>query len=420
MSSHDIVSIKVLEELKSLLKQEDLSLLTRLLLDFLTEEDFGKELLLKAISIREQYNLLAGKSKEEVQKNKHILLKELEVLLESLQIASLNLKPKQKHAEELYQKGIENLKNDENVELSEKKVIFVGKGIVKKYNKSSFELGPIDIKLESGTLTGVVGENGNGKTTLLRIIAGELLETDGVLEYPFEKKQSWYDIKQNIAYIPQVIGKWHGLLKENLHFSAANHGIFGEKNKEAVNFIIQRLGLNKYENCTWKEISSGFRLRYELAKALVWRPKLLIMDEPLANLDINTKSLVLQDLKMISQSKKYPIAIILSSQQLYEIEKVVDNIIFIKDGKPIYNGPVKEIGSERISNTFELSGNFKREELIEALEDIQIVSLTDSGNIFILNVPLEVEGKEILNKISKKLKIDYFRDISQSSRKFFE
>jgi ABC-2 type transport system ATP-binding protein len=76
---------------------------------------------------------------------------------------------------------------------------------------------------------------------------------------------------------------------------------------------------------------------------LMWRPKLLVLDEPLANLDINAQQLFLQDLKFIIKSVRYPLAVILSSQALHEIESVADNIVFIKQGQTLVQRLAKSI-----------------------------------------------------------------------------
>jgi ABC-2 type transport system ATP-binding protein len=406
---HDVVAQSVIAELKKLLKEKDYSLLTRLLLDFLTEGEYSPQVLSKAMELRRKYNL--GLDSDQLLK----LHEELNLLLEALTISTLNLP--QVQPEKLYEQALDSLQVSKGQ--AQGILICHCEQLVKQYNKSGFKFGPIDLRLVSGQLTGVVGENGNGKTTLLRLIAGDIALSSGSISFPALQGKTWYDFKNQIAYIPQQSERWYGLLKNNLHFSAANHGILGSQNLQQVNYIIHRLGLSRYENATWSQISTGFRLRFELAKALVWKPKLLILDEPLANLDVNTKLLVLQDLKMLSQSKKYPLSIILSSQQLHEIEKIVDNLIFIKNGQVIFNDKVAQLGSQRQSNTIELSGSFNREQLYEYLEGIQILSLSDSGNSFIVNLPIEVKPSEVLQKILLHSEVDYFRDISKSSRKFF-
>ena len=76
---------------------------------------------------------------------------------------------------------------------------------------------------------------------------------------------------------------------------------------------------------------------------MVWNPKVLILDEPLANLDLLAQELLLQDLRDLVNSHKNPVTVILSSQQLHEVETVADQIIFLKNGRAVYNGSVHEI-----------------------------------------------------------------------------
>jgi ABC-2 type transport system ATP-binding protein len=277
------------------------------------------------------------------------------------------------------------------------------------------------LRLHTGELTGIVGENGNGKTTLLRIVAGDLAIDSGLLRYPAIPAAAgdWYQIKQHLAFIPQNLRAWRGKLKDNLHFAAANHGIFGNENEEAVDFIIHRLGLTRYRNAVWSEISSGYKLRFELAKALVWRPKILILDEPLANLDINAKLLFMQDLRLLAGSLRHPMAILMSSQQLHEIERVVDNILFLKEGKMLYNGKVAAFGQDRQTNTFEVSGNFDSGELQKMLAHWGEIQIEDTGQSLLIEVPIHIDSSLLLSTLTAEKRIDYFRDISRSTRKLF-
>ena len=417
----DPIIIKITEELRSLLKDDDLSLATRLLLDFLTDITLSRDDFEEALGMRAAFNQL-----EEVKD------------LEARRIAKDKFKAR--FSDFLNRlDGVEKVNEPSAVEdqpapfrprmvkdnmavATDTSIAFQANAVGKQYKNMRFKLGPLDLTLESGKLTGVVGENGNGKTTLLRIIAGDLALSEGQISYPqIANAKDWYHIKQHIAFIPQRLNKWQGLLKDNLHFSASNHGIYGKDNEAMVDFIIHRLGLTKYKNSKWNDISSGYKLRFELAKALVWHPRLLVLDEPLANLDINTKLLFMQDLRLIANIKKFPISIILSSQQLHEIESVVDNILFLKDGQPIYSGAVKDFGDDREENSFEVSGEFSREELMQILKSLgeDKVSIEDTGQSLIVHTPKDIEGPEVLSLISSKAKLGYFRDISKSTRKLF-
>ncbi|HSY62153.1 MAG TPA: ATP-binding cassette domain-containing protein, partial [Cytophaga sp.] len=188
--------------------------------------------------------------------------------------------------------------------------------VIKKYSqKGNFKLGPVSTVLKAGEITGIVGENGNGKTTLLRILARLLSYDTGILEYHFDDHEISEDylIKHHIAYIPQRLESWQGTLRENLHYAATIHNIVGEENEKLVEFVIHRMGLSNFAHLGWKELSSGYKLRFELAKMLVWSPKVLVLDEPLANLDINAQEWILQDFKSMANSIKNPVSVILSS-----------------------------------------------------------------------------------------------------------
>ena len=234
------------------------------------------------------------------------------------------------------------------------------------------------------------------------------------------EKGDWYRIKQNIAFIPQQLKSWQGLLKENLHFSAAIHGIKGKENEDQVNFIIHRLGLSQYEDATWSEISSGFKLRFALARALVWKPQLLIIDEPLANLDINTQQVFLQDLHFLANSAKHPMAILLTSQHLHEVESIADNIIFMRNGEALYNGSMQEFGQNRDENLFELSTEASKTDIMNALKQVVGLKVEDMGQVKVIHVPTLIDSGVILQAlVAHGIKINYFRDISTSTLKLF-
>ncbi len=295
--------------------------------------------------------------------------------------------------------------------------------VVKKYSqKGNFKLGPVSTILKAGEITGIVGENGNGKTTLLRILARLLSYDEGVLEYDFDGREIKEDylVKHHIAYIPQRLESWQGTLRENLHYAATIHNIIGEDNDRIVEFVIHRMGLSNFAHLGWKELSSGYKLRFELAKMLVWSPKILVLDEPLANLDINAQEWILQDFKSMARSIKNPVSIILSSQQLHEVEHVADNIIFLRNGRCDYSGAMNSFMQERDGNVFELTGNFTSKEL-QPLFATDSVQFSESGITIIVRTDRSVTASDLLSKlISNGYTIKYFRDISTSTKQLFQ
>lgn len=410
-----------LAELQDLLAEGDLSRLTRRLLDFLADVPAGEQIRGEAIALRAAYNAhiareQADRSQEELARLHHQAHELIEFLHE--QVHEENFETKSPSDNWLTEDP------PEQIELRDNSIVFDGKQISKRFvtPKHTFELPNLDLQLRLGEVTGIVGENGNGKTTLLRIVAGELSVSSGSVSYPWFPVQTgdWYRIKQRISFIPQHLSPWQGYLKQNLHFAAAIHGIKGNQNETLVEFVIHRLGLTKYEDALWSEISSGFKLRFELARALVRRPHLLIIDEPLANLDINTQEVFLQDLRYLANSAHHPMAILLSSQHLHELETIADNIIFIKNGEALYNGSMKDFGQDRKENIFELGTSAEKSLMKEALSALEGVTIEDRGTSHIIRTPLELEGNAVLEALVKaNVPIGYFRDISTSTLKLF-
>lgn len=293
--------------------------------------------------------------------------------------------------------------------------------LTKQYPNGAFTLSDISIQLESGKITGVVGENGNGKTTLLRIVAGELGHDSGEINFFGESESSeldWGNIRSRIAYIAQRIPKWYGLLRTNLIFEASIRGYKGKAADAIVDDLISKLGLAEYADLKWSEISTGYRLRFQLAKMLIGKPELLVLDEPIANLDINAQEKFLADLRMLVSDPERRVSVILSSQQLHEIENVSDGVIFLKKGRMIYAGDVDKIGEERVWNEFELQTNLSPEQLKACLRENE--SITYSGKTAHIKVGLDFSAEQFLEKvIGAGGKVLYFRNISSSTRRLF-
>lgn len=293
------------------------------------------------------------------------------------------------------------------------------KNIRKKYGRGNFELGPIDIKVKQGDVWGLVGENGNGKTTLLRILAKDLKFDQGEINYTIdEENNSEYNLRTKLTYIPQRTPKWYGSLKNNLKFAASHYGMKGEENELMVNMMIIRFGLWNFRNHNWDELSSGYKMRFELARTFLRAPKILLLDEPLANLDVLAQQIVLEDLKNLSLSISNPIGIILSSQQLFEVEKVSDKVLFLKNGAPTH---LTDINNETKETCYmELDVVCTREELNAAIEKISIKNLDYNGGLYLLTIEEENGFNKVLTAlIQSSIEIKYVRNISQSTKRLF-
>lgn len=313
-------------------------------------------------------------------------------------------------------------------------LVFVGKGLSYQYDESEFSLQPYDIELRLGEITSVVGENSSGKSTLIKVVAGEHLAKTGEVSYPLfsearGKHIDWREVKRNIAYIPQQLEPWSGIVLDYLRFTLAIKGVYGQQNIDEVDYIIHRLGLTEFVSRTWNELSGGARMRVELARALIWKPKLLILDEPLANLDINAQAIFLRDLKQLANSHKSPVSVLITSQHLYEMENIANRTIFLKKGlqgsnsigEVVFNDFTANFGQQRQYNSYEIHCKHSLDHVRSLLLKYNIADVFHHGQYYIIKTPLNIDARNMLGIfIENDLTPGYFRDTSTSTRTLFE
>jgi ABC-2 type transport system ATP-binding protein len=326
------------------------------------------------------------------------------------------------YTEELIEKSKNLLQKIEKIPVKEhslEKSVLRARNILKSYGSNRFSLGPVSMEINKGQVYGLVGENGNGKTTLLRILAKEISYNEGDLHYSFnEDPKNDYELRTKLIYIPQRTAKWYGSLKDNLKFVLSNYGVKAEENETRTLMMIARLGLWNYKHLKWNELSSGYKMRFELARTLLRKPEILLLDEPLANLDVLAQQVILEDLKSIANSVNNPIALILSSQQLYEVEKVSDKVIFLKNGQYKDNSELKN--DENDGLIIEIDTSNSREELLKVFENFNLEKLNFNGGVYVAYFSADTEFFDVMAALGiAKTNIIYIRNISSSTRRFF-
>lgn len=392
----------IVGEVALYLKNDDIENASKRLLDlcwyyFKKTQEYDEALL-----IRKEYNLSKTLGQKEIEGSE---IEAFKTRLKSLQLRIVDI--------------------DVVEELTKSEPLIVVEELEKTFNHVSkkFKFGPVSITINRGEIIGVVGENGNGKTTFLRLVQEEITKNAGTLihHYKLEDIQASdiYKRKNRTAFIPQRIPRWRGTLMENLIFFASIHGFKGSKNDKIVNYVVHRMGLTAFVDLTWDQISTGYKLRFELAKMLVWEPDVLILDEPLANLDIQATQNLLDDLRFFSNSTVHPIGILLTSQQLHEVEQVSDKVLFLRNGLPIFCGNKKDFEATRDQRIIEISVNSKTDDVASILADIatQVSSL---NKIIRISFAKDVSSNQILSKlISNGVELTYYRDITNSTVQLF-
>ena len=202
---------------------------------------------------------------------------------------------------------------------------------------TSFSLKNITFNLPAGYICGLIGENGSGKTTLINILSG-LYSYDGKIRISGRDYCNHeYDIKQDIGVVV------HGDIfeaKESLISNANYFGRFYKKySKNLLDNYLERFNLNDKKK--YKELSKGEKLKFALAFALAHEPRLLLLDEPGANFDIEFRK------EFNSLLREFIVdgtrSVILSTHIISDVETFADYILFLKNGEQVLFGDVETI-----------------------------------------------------------------------------
>lgn len=202
---------------------------------------------------------------------------------------------------------------------------------------TSFSLKNITFNLPAGYICGLIGENGSGKTTLINILSG-LYSYDGKIKISGRDYCNHeYDIKQDIGVVV------HGDIfeaKESLISNANYFGRFYKKySKNLLENYLERFNLNDKKK--YKELSKGEKLKFALAFALAHEPRILLLDEPGANFDIEFRK------EFNSLLREFIIdgtrSVILSTHIISDVETFADYILFLKNGEQVLFGDVETI-----------------------------------------------------------------------------
>jgi zinc/manganese transport system ATP-binding protein len=212
-------------------------------------------------------------------------------------------------------------------------------------------LDDVNFKLEPGKLTGLIGSNGAGKTTLLRVILKLLNPTSGGVTVAGAAN------RQGVGYVPQKF-----MLDPDMPLRGrdlVSLGIDGHRlgvplpnrgRRERVQEMLAAVDAERFADARVGRLSGGEQQRILIAHALISRPRLLLLDEPLANLDLRSAREVVNLLSRIAREQQ--IAVLISAHEMNALLPVMDTVVYLADGRAACGSADEVVRSDVLSRLY--------------------------------------------------------------------
>lgn len=200
----------------------------------------------------------------------------------------------------------------------------------------------INLSIPKGCFFGLLGPNGAGKTTTINILTGLVLREAGttrifgrdtVTDYRFTRS------KVGIA-AQELSVDWFFPIEKLLYFHAGYYGLTRKAVAERVGYLLNLLGLEEKKQARLRQLSGGMKRRFQLAKALVHDPEIIILDEPTAGVDVELRHELWNLLRDLHKAGK---TILLTTHYIEEAELLCENVAIIDKGKVIAQDPPKAL-----------------------------------------------------------------------------
>lgn len=225
------------------------------------------------------------------------------------------------------------------------------KGLKKVYGNGVEALRGVDLTVAQGDFFALLGPNGAGKSTLINVVCGLVEKSAGTVSIEgLSIDDDYQKAKMHLGVVPQEFN--FGIFEKVIDIVLDQAGYYGIPRKEALpkaEELLKQLGLYEKRNEASRTLSGGMKRRLMIARGLVHSPKVLILDEPTAGVDIEIRREMWEFLETLNQSGT---TIILTTHYLEEAEQLCNNMAIINKGEVIERGPVKELLSKMDKETF--------------------------------------------------------------------
>ena len=215
----------------------------------------------------------------------------------------------------------------------------------KVYSGGTVAVDDLSMTIQPGDFFGFLGPNGAGKSTTIHCITGIAKPTSGKIEiFGIDAVKDYREARRLIGLSPQEFNvDTFATVTQIVEWMAGYFGLRAAERKARTDMLIERFDLGPHKKKQFRELSGGLKRRVILARALVHDPKLLILDEPTAGVDVELRLDLWRYLQELNREGK---TILLTSHYLEEIERLCRTIAIVAKGKIVRNGPKEEFFTE--------------------------------------------------------------------------
>jgi ABC-2 type transport system ATP-binding protein len=217
--------------------------------------------------------------------------------------------------------------------------------LVKRYPTGTEALRGVSLEIEDGEFFGLLGPNGAGKSTLIHCTTGLAQPTAGDIKvFGHDAVDHYEQARLAVGLAPQELNlDWFLTLEETLDYHGGYFGMPKKERRERSRELLDAFSLTEKRDERTRTLSGGMKRRLILARALMHRPKLLILDEPTAGVDVELRLELWQYVERINAEGT---TILLTTHYLEEAERLCDRIAFINDGQIVARGTSQELSDE--------------------------------------------------------------------------
>ena len=266
------------------------------------------------------------------------------------------------------------------------------KGLRKTFN-NVVALDNIDLDIPLGAAFGVLGRNGAGKTTIIRILLGIYKKDQGEVLY---NGKSIFEQDIKIGYLPEERGLYlKNKVSEQLKYFGKLKGLTNAQCEESIKRWLKRFDIEEYYDRKVEQLSKGNKQKIQLICAVLHEPEILILDEPFSGLDpVNVELFKAVFKELLSKDR----TIIFSSHRIDDVEEFCEQVVLLNKGKIVECGQIKDIKSKYGKKIIKLTVNNNIEDILKG-QKLEFEIVKDEYKIF---VDSNYNMGEFIREITKK------------------